>query len=223
MNAELTYLMAMSCSLPAGTGIARIKKIEKKYHPFIYMMVLDTILETFYYLAFKFPSMGSFPKLAVNLYLLLNLVLFLYFIYLNNYLPKKWALWLFTSAMLVGMANYFYTGTLFQTLTFLFIHACLINLFVSIDILCRQIMALNEKLFNNFWFWFSSVYILYNALNLIVFGPLFFAPTNTGNGKAIGDIQHFVNVACYLFFAVMIMRIPAKNDAHGPFRQTAVI
>jgi hypothetical protein len=223
MNAELTYLMAMSCSLPAGTGIARIKKIEKKYHPFIYMMALDTIIETIFYLAFKFPALGSFPKLAVNLYLLLNLGLFLYFVYLNNYLTKKWMQWLFASALLVGTANYFYTGTLFQTLTVLFCYACLVNLIVSIDILCRQIMVLNEKLLNNFWFWFSSVYILYNAFNLLIFGQYFYALAYTENGKAIGNIQHFINVACYLFFTVMIIRIPPKNDAHSPFRQTAVL
>jgi len=35
--------------------------------------------------------------------------------------------------------------------------------------------------------------------------------SETPNGKAIGIIQHFVNAACYLVFAVAIYRIPEKR------------
>lgn len=211
MDAGLTYIMAMSCTIPAAAGIYRFKRIEKKFHPFIFMMLFDMLIETIYYLSIKNTALGSFPQLAVNMYILINFALFLYLVHINNYLSKKLMQLLFSAAIIITVINYFYTETMFKTFSFLFCFIWLVNLIISIDILSRQIMALNEKLFNNFWFWVSSAYILYNAFNLLIFGQVFFATTSTSNEKAIGNIQHFVNVACYLFFAIAIFRIPGKR------------
>jgi len=211
MDAGLTYIMAMSCTIPAAAGIYRYKRIGKKFHPFIFMMLLDMLIETIFYLSIKNPALGRFPQLAVNLYILINFALFLYLVHINNYVGKIVMQLLFAAAMAMAVFNYFYAGTLFKTFSFLFCFIWLVNLIISIDILSRQIMALNEKLFNNFWFWVSSAYILYNAFNLLIFGQVFFATTGTSNEKAIGNIQHFVNVACYLFYAIAIFRIPAKK------------
>lgn len=201
----------MSCTIPAAAGIYRFKKTGNKFHPFVFMMLCDMAIETIYYLSIRFPAMGSFPQLAVNMYVLINFALFLYLVHINNYLGKKLMQLLFSLALLIAVINCLYAGTLFRSFTVLFCFIWSVNLIISIDILSRQIMALNEKLFNNFWFWVSSAYILYNAFNLLVFIPVFFTTIDATNGKAIGNIQHFVNVACYLFFAIAILRIPAKN------------
>jgi hypothetical protein len=211
MNAGLTYILAMSCSIPAAAGIYKYKGIEKKYHPFIFMMMLDMVIETIYYLASRFPELGSFPQLAVNIYILLNFALFLYLVHINGYLSKRFMLLLLIAAFTMTAINYFYSGTVFKPFSILFCFIWSVNLIISIDILSRQIMALNEKLFNNFWFWVSSSYILYNAFNLLVFIPVFFTTIDGPNSKAIGGIQHFVNVACYIFYAIAIFRIPEKK------------
>ena len=54
MNADIEYLMAMSCVLPAATGIYKFTKIDKKFHPFIYMMILDVVIETIFFVLIKF-------------------------------------------------------------------------------------------------------------------------------------------------------------------------
>ena len=205
----------MSCTIPAAAGIYKSKRIDKKYYPFIFMMMLDMVIETIYYLAIKFPVMGNFPKLAVNIYILLNFALFLYLVHINGYLSKKIILTLMAAALLVAAINYFYFGTIFKSFSILFCFIWSVNLIISIDILSRQIMALKVKLLNNFWFWTSSAYILYNAFNLLVFGQYFFAVSDAGNEKAIGNIQHFANVACYIFFAIAIFRIPEKKPANS--------
>lgn len=212
MNADITYLMAMSCVLPAAAGIYKYKGINSRYHPFIYMMILDVVVETIYYLAFKFPELGRFPQVTVNIYMVLNFGLFLYFVYINDYLSKK-AMQLFVAiALLFGVFNYIYLGTIYAPFFYLLCYVSAIMLIISIDILSRQIMAIKEKLTDNFWFWVSSFSILYNAFTLLIFGLYIFAMFDTPNGKAIGIIQHFVNVACYVFFAVAIYRIPEKSD-----------
>jgi hypothetical protein len=79
---------------------------------------------------------------------------------------------------------------------------------VYIDILSRQIMVIRYKPYNNFWFWASSFSIIYNVINLLIFGSYFFALSGTKAGNRIEFIQHYVNAACYVFFTVAIFQIP---------------
>jgi hypothetical protein len=75
MNADITYMLAMSCVLPAAIGIYRYNKIHSKYHPFIQMMILAVLIETIIYISIKFPQYGGYWQVAVNIYTLLNFVL----------------------------------------------------------------------------------------------------------------------------------------------------
>jgi hypothetical protein len=211
MNADITYLMAMSCALPAAVGIYKYTGIDRKYHPFIYMMVLDAVIETIYYLAYRLQVPGKFTQLAVNIYMLLDFGLFMYFVFINGYLGKKPLQGFLAGAVFVSIFNAVYTGTIFTAFFYLLCYVSAVMLIVSIDILSRQIMATKEKLIDNFWFWVSSFSILYNAFTLLIFGLYFFAMSDSPNGKAIGGIQHFVNMACYVFFALAIYKIPEKK------------
>ncbi len=211
MNADITYILAMSCVLPALIGIYRYNKIDRKYHPFIYMMILTAIIETIFYLAEKIPASGRFTSLTVNIYMLINFVLFLYFVYINGYLGKKIFHWLIASAAAVFVINYIYEQSILKTFFYLLCFVSAIMLIISIDILSRQTMAIKYKLINNCWFWISSFSIIYNAFTLLIFGLYYFAMFNTPKGKAIGEIQHFANFICYLFFAVAIIKIPKKK------------
>jgi hypothetical protein len=211
MNADITYMLAMSCVLPALVGIYRYNKIDRKYHPFIYMMILTALIETIFYLAEKFPAFGRFPRLAVNVYMLVNFLLFLYFVYINGYLGKKMFPWLIVAASAVFLANFIYEQSILKTFIYLLCFVSALMLIISIDILSRQTMAIKYKLVNNCWFWISSSSIVYNAFTLLIFGLYFFAMRDTPKGKAIGVIQHFANALCYIFFAVAMLKIPEKK------------
>lgn len=203
--------MAMACLLPTVAGIYRYNKIDKKYHPFIFMMMLDVVIELIIFSAVKFPGLAKFSRVLVNLYMHLNFDLFLYFAYINKYLSKKTMQVLIVIALVIGIINYIYYGTLFKPFFYLLCFVSGVMLIISTDILSRQIMVIKYKLINNFWFWVSSFSIVYNAFTLLIFGLYVFAMFNTPNGKAIGSIQHFVNAACYIFFTVAIFRIPEKS------------
>lgn len=210
MNTDIKYMLAMSCVLPALIGIFRYNKIHCKYHPFIYMMILTALIETIYYSAYKFPQLGMLPKLAVNTYMLVNFALFLYFVYLNNYISKRLLQWLLAVACLVCIFNYAYLGTFLQAFSYLLCYVSAVMLIISIDILSRQIMATKEKLVNNFWTWVSSFSIIYNAFTLLIYSQLFFAVTNKQYINPIANIHHFANLICYVFFAVAMLKIPKK-------------
>ena len=211
MNEDIRYVMAMSCVLPAVTGIMKYNRIDRRFHPFIMMMLLDVIIETIYYMGIKFPAFGRIHHFTVNIYMFLNFWLFLYFAFINGYLSKTARQVLLGAALFICIINSVYNGSVFQFFYYLVCFVSTVMLVISIDILSRQVMVLNQKLVNNPWFWISSFSIIYNAFTLLVFALYFFALANTPDGKAVAIIQHFVNLACYVFFAVGIARIPVKS------------
>jgi len=211
MNADIKYMLAMSCVLPALIGIFRYNRIHSKYHPFIYMMILTAVVETIFYLAGKFSALSMFPRFVVNIYMLVNFVLFLYFVYTNRYI-SKWVLqWLLIIAGVICLFNFIYLRTFLKAFYYLLYYVSGVMLIISIDILSRQIMVTKEKLANNFWAWVSSFSIIYNAFTLLIYGQLFFAVTNEQNVNPIANIHHFANLICYIFFAVAILKIPENK------------
>ncbi len=222
MTKEILYLMSMSCVLPVAAGFYRFGKIDKKFRPFIYMKLLDMLIETFLYLHVSVPVIGKYPYAVLNLYMIINFCFFLVLVVSNNYLNKKTLPVLLALALITALFNFFYNDSkLDKTFFYLLCFVSAVMLVVSIDILSRQVMEIREKLTHNFWFWFSSFSILYNALNLLIFGLYFFTMFDTPNGKAIAYIQHFANVVCNVFFAIAVSSIPAKRELFYPHTDEA--
>lgn len=211
MNADIKYMLAMSCALPALIGIFKYNRIHSKYHPFIFMMILTALVETIFYLAGKFSALNMFPRFVVNIYMLVNFVLFLYFVYINRYISKPVLQWLLIIAGVVCLFNFIYLRTFLKAFYYLLYYVSAVMLIISIDILSRQIMVTKEKLVNNFWAWVSSFSIIYNAFTLLIYSQLFFAVTNEQNVNPIANIHHFANLICYVFFAVAILKIPENK------------
>ena len=211
MNADITYILAMRCVLPAIAGIYRLNKIDKKFHAFIYMMILVVLLETWIYMGIKYPALGVFSRLPINIYMLLNLALFLFFVYANGYLSKRKVQLLIAAAVAVAVFDYVVYNSVFKLFLYLLCFVSVVMLIISIDILSKQIMEIRYKLANNFWFWFSSASVLYNAFNFLIFGVLVFSLIQTKNGKSVADIQHFTNAFSYLLFTIAIFKIPTKE------------
>ena len=212
MNEDISYLLSMACVIPAVIGIYRLNKIGNQYHPFVYMMILVVLLETIIYFGVKFPDLGRFSRVSINIYMLLNLSLFLYFVHLNNYLGKKIMQGLLIIALLIALLNYIYEGSFIKTFYYLLCFVSVVMLVISIDILTKQIMETKYKLVNNFWFWVSSFSVIYNAFNFLIFGTFIFVLFKINNGKDVGSIQHYANAICYLFFAFAILKIPKKDN-----------
>ena len=80
---QVKYVLALSCIIPAAIGLFNLKKVEDKYLPFIFMMVLDVIIELI--------SNFTRDHKLVNVYMLVDFSLFLYFVYNNKFLNKNLA------------------------------------------------------------------------------------------------------------------------------------
>jgi hypothetical protein len=211
MNDEMKYIMGMTCALPALICLWRHKKTDSRYRAFMYMMLLVIPVETIRFMAIKNFLSFDTDTLCSNLYILINFGLFLYFTYINDYISKRLLQYFIAAALLLGIANCLKEGSVFAFFYYLLCFVSIIMLFISIDILSRQIMETGTKLLQRFWFWFAGISVLYNAYTLLIFGLYAFSLFDTPNGKTIGTIQTYIVAACYILYIFAALKIPAKK------------
>ncbi len=193
----------MSCVIPAVLGIIKLNRVNGKYYPFIFMMILDVFVELLNF----FTGNMEF----INLYLFLTFGLFLYFVNINKYLSKRWMEIFLASAIVLLAFNMLKNGVLSALSYYEVCFISTILLFVSIDVLSSQVFSVKISLVKSFWFWFGIGSILMYGYSLLLFGLYFFTLKNTPQGKAIGDIWNFVNMLCYVFYSVAILKIPVAK------------
>jgi hypothetical protein len=212
MTPAENYILAMVSIIPAAVGIYKYKRTDKKFYPLIYMIWLIVLIENIaYWLPRESAGLRPLTDFLVNIYAMANFGLFLYFVQVNHYISKKLALLLFVSGLAAGIGNAAIQHTAFIIFLYLLCFVSTVMLFISINIMSRQIMEVKTKLVNNTWFWISSIFILYNGYNLLIFGMYVLALANSPNGKTIGNIVHFVNAACYILYVVVLLRLPENK------------
>lgn len=210
MNKIIENILSLMCFVPACLGIIIYKRVDKKFHPFIFMMILDFLIEFIFNTILQFSATRYFNQLIINFYMVLNFFLYLYFVCINDFISKKIMIIFISMCIPIAVFNGIYNRTILTTFFYLLSFVSTVMLFISIDILSKQILVINKRMKNNCWFWISSFSILYNAFTLLIFGLYFFSLFNTPNGKTTFIIHHFVNAFCYLFFAFGIYKIPRK-------------
>ncbi len=207
MIIELRLILAMFVLFPAIVAIYKYKKVDKKFHPFMFMIWIEVITETLNYIYKKNHGNGGTFVINLNTYIVLNFFLFLYLSVLNSFLNRKKAVVIFIIAILICVANYIFI----KPVNIFFYSLCYVSfvmLFIGIDILSNQMIEIKVALKNNFWFWFSSTTIIYNTQVLIIFNLYFFAMFNTSVGKSIGNIQTITNAVCQIFFGIAMLKMP---------------
>jgi hypothetical protein len=212
MSDEMKYIMGMTCALPALVCLWRHKKTDSRYHAFMYMMLLIMPVETIRFMAIKKFLSDDIDTLCTNLYMLINFGLFLYLTYINNYISKRLLQYFIAAALVMGLANCLKEGSAFVFFYYLLCFVSIVMLFISIDILSRQIMETGTKLLQLFWFWFAGISVIYHAYTLLTFGLYVFSLADTPNGKAIGVIQTYIVAACYILYIFAALKIPAKKS-----------
>lgn len=223
MSDNLTFILAMSCLLPFVAGMIRYRDLKNNYRLFVFLMLLDVIMELVYKTKHTTGVDGS---LIFNIYLVVNFALFLYFVYLNGFIVQKWLL-LLGPAIALAIINFIFyedicspflndlTNLVLLRSCYLFSFTAVIMLFISIEILTRQITTLNSKLINNPWFWISSAYALSMSYNLLFFCLYIFAMSETAEGKSVGDMQHYVNAFSYVLFTIGVFKMPGRDGGTG--------
>jgi hypothetical protein len=212
MSEIFKEILGLACFVPLVIGLLRYKKIDKKYYPFIYMMVADCAIELLVSIFNLLPSYKGYKGIFFNIYLPCYFFLSLEFTWLNKFISKKVKKISFVASLPVLLFNLWVNNWVFIFPFYYLSYMSTIMLFIFTNILSMQVLAVNNRLKYNFWFWVSSFSILYHAFTLLIFGLYFFSLFDTPNGRSILEIHHYVNALSYIAFAFAILIIPAKNN-----------
>lgn len=219
MTKILQQILGFTCLIPCIVGLYKHNKIEKKYHPFIYMVMLDFAVEAINFLIKYIFEFHQVSKLHMNIYLLIYFYLFMSLTHLNNFITKKTRNVLLVFFLLIVIFNIFINGSFIDFYRVAFGVSATVVLCIYANILSVQVLEVNTKITKNFWFWASSFSILYNAFLILLFSIVFFSFANTPEGRTILKIHYFVNAITYLFFAYAIYIIPEKINYNKPIQQ----
>lgn len=218
MTKLLQQILGFTCLIPSIVGLYKHKKIERKYHLFIYMVMLDFFIEVINFLI-KYTFKSTFlSDVHLNIYLLIYFYLFMKLAYINNFISKKTRSTLLVFLLLVTIFNILINGNFIDFYRFAFGVSATIVLCIYTHILSVQVLEVNTKITKSFWFWVSSFSILYNAFLILLFSIVFFSFANTPSGRTILKIHYFVNAITYLFFAYAIYIIPEKINFNKPIQ-----
>ena len=205
MNSQIRIIIGLSCMIPAIIGLVKVNRISSKYYPFVFMMILDVIIE----MIDSFTAVKKFD----NIYTVATFGIFLFFVNTNKYLSTKWLEIFLGSAIVLITFSMIQNGVLSALSYYQVCFTSIVILFISIDILTSQVFSIRSRLVKNFWFWFSIGSTLMYGYSLLLFGLYFFTLKNTPQGKAIGDIWIFVNLACYTLYTIAILKIPETKPS----------
>jgi hypothetical protein len=212
MSDTIKHILTLACLVPIVVGFLKYKKIDKKYHFFLYMMIVDMLIElcSFSFNFFSFPK--KYMSIAFHIHLPLYFFLSLQFIFLNGFISKNIKNSLLLASLPVLLFNLWFNKWVFMFPYYFLSYVSTVMLFIFMYILGMQVLSVNNKMLKNCWFWISSFSILYHAFTLLIFGLYFFSLFNTPNGRSILDIHHYVNALTYIVFAFAIYKIPEKNN-----------
>lgn len=203
MLPALEMAMQMSCIIPATIGLCLFNKIPAKYYPLCLMMIVDVVAEIY--------NHGTQTKVLFNLYGFVNFVLFITFVYSNDFLSKRIFQLLILVAIICSGSIFLKHGILAKPIYTVISLFYSIILFIAINILSKQIFAIKERLVNNFWFWFSVSCVLYYGYAMLLFGLSILDLKNTPYYQSMNNIWTFVNLAYYVLISVAIFKTTKPN------------
>jgi hypothetical protein len=212
MSSNYKEILGLACLFPSIIGLFRYKRIDRKYHQFVYIMLADSIIELFSTSFNLLMLSKKYINVGFHIYFPIYFYFSLQFFIANKFISKKIKTTLLATFLPVMLFNDWYNNWAIMFPFYFLSFMSTVLLFIYINILSKQILAVNNKLKYNFWFWVSSFSILYHAFTLLIFGLYFFSLFDTPNGRSILEIHHYVNALSYIAFAFAILIIPAKNN-----------
>jgi hypothetical protein len=213
MTDETRYLFAMTCVLPALVGLCLYRKMQPQYHLLVFMMLLDAVTETIVFTGIKKPLFETIANFWTNAYMIITLSFFLTFVKRNGYIKKQLLGIFIAAAVILALYEFYKEGSPFKAFySLLLFYVYGVTLFVSINILSKQVTVVNTGLSRNFWFWASCLFVVQNAYGCFVFGIYHFELPPDADGKLIGILTTCVNAFCYCLFAIVMLLVPKRNN-----------
>jgi hypothetical protein len=212
MNKDFQFILAMTCIIPAAVGIIRFKKMDTRFQPLVYILILVVCTEICERIAGSYFNTLAFPNLIANVFIVINVILHVWFFYSVRVIQKRQAIFYILVFILAFIGEGIYLGSFFSLYEIALILSYIIILLLCINGTVMQIYKQQYKWWEDGLFIFCAINIMFSAYVIFSFSLRFFGvPTNAPINKSIASMYHYINAGCYLLTLWALLCIPRKN------------
>lgn len=204
MQFSLTFVLAMSCILPALTGLIIYRHAALHIRSFIHIMWLAVGAELIARVGVSLLD-KNITGTVYNIYIILNIYLYLLFFYACGTL-KKQALYI-----LLILSAMVWTGCLAlqRTLQSIAMYAHMFNgiiiVILTTQLLGRQVFRSRELLFRNFYFWFAIGAVLQYLFFIFITSLMLLGTGYDLLRTKMFFLYAYVNAASYILFTIALL------------------
>lgn len=212
MSPELQSILALTCAVPAIAGLRILGKIQKEYKALVFIFVLAFVVELIGVLEDK----NLFPDsvIQVNLFIVINTLLHIYFFKKIKVLTNKKIEYLITGSFLfLIFILCFLKNIMHQFWALGAIVSNIIILGLSMEGIIQYTIINKTKWLKETISVFCLINILYTANFIFIFS---FRLTSLQQDhelvNSVEDIHKYLNAACNILFSWPIICIPRTNN-----------
>ena len=212
MSDQWVFMLAMTCSIPAVTGLLVYKHIHQKFQPLVYIMVLAAVTELLirWSMMYKAPLISGY--VITNLFLLANTGLHILLFFNLQVINKQTGFIIFFFFLTSMIINGIYLGTLNGFYFYTSCAASIIILFLAVEGLTKQTFRSKEKWSRDFIFLFCLITVLYNANVIFYFSIVFLGISAELLKGNILEIYRYINATCNVLFIWPVLCIPRNRS-----------
>lgn len=205
----LTELSAFSCVLPAIIGSVKYKRMDAKFHPFVWIMYLSVITETSIYIIRQTQNYAHTYCAVANSYYIINVLLFLLFFKRLAIISKP----VFICLSILSLANLLGFMYYFSPINSILLNATVlydtILLALTVTLLSKQVFVFNIPFHLNTLFIIGGMFLFYTAFSVFL-NIIYLLGLKTEFNSFLFNIHRYVNLVTYLVFAWALICVPVK-------------
>lgn len=208
-----TFILAMTCIVPAVAGLIVYKKMHKVFKPVVYILVLAVLTELLVRWSFssKAPLISGY--FITNIFLLVNTALHVWLFFELQIIKKKQIAILLLAAFVVALlSNIIYLGTISDFCFGAMLVSSILILLMAVEGITIQTFRSKQKWSSDFVFLFCIITVIYNA-NVVFYFSIALIGVKEGDlHDKVLNIYRFINAACNILYVWPILCIPRNNS-----------
>ncbi len=205
MSSLLTFLLSITCIIPAVTGLVLYRRVDRKVHPFVWIMCLSVATELIARLGLTMRS-GFLITTTYNLFIPANLWLFLLFFLRNGVIRSERNLQLvMATSLMVWIGCWIYHDTWQVVFMFSHVYNSAIIVICAIQLLTRETLQTRQAPLKNFFFLVSCSCIIVYLFYIFITSTMLLSTGFAHLRAQLYHIYQYINAASYLLFAYAII------------------
>lgn len=208
-----TFILAMTCTVPAVAGLILYNKMHKVFKPVVYILVLAVLTELLVKWSFSYKAPLISGYFITNIFLLVNTALYVWLFFELQIVKKKQiAILLFATFVIALLSNVIYLKTISDFCFGAMLVSSILILLMAVEGITIQTFRSKQKWSNDFVFLFCIITVIYNANVVFYFSMALIGVKDGDLHDKVINIYRYINAACNILYVWPILCIPRNNS-----------